>query len=387
VHTENLEALLRSDAASTEPPTLGSSTEIEDTLRLIAATDEERVGFPETQTRSSGRRTPERRRSSLTPIVVAFGLILALAGTAAFVYRDRWLPPPKAAVPVAENNFPLQLNAEPQGSGLFDVRWNPQSTLVAQAREGRLVIQERDQQPRVVELNPEQLRIGHVSYQSSAESLELRLEVVDGSEKTTKESVLALSPRENASPQAAPSPQPGRVEAPPVPQAGEAPSPSRPAARPFMPPAPVQSTPAQNAVALEPFEPLAGVPSGPVSLPAPGLRQAATNFAELPPPPKPPATPTQPVRVGGNLQAGMLIKKVTPIYPPAARLSRIQGVVRFEATVSKTGTIRKVQVLSGPILLIQAATDAVKQWIYRPTLLNGEPIEVVTQVDVTFSLN
>jgi protein TonB len=385
VNTENLEALLRSDTATGEPPTLGLSTEIEDTLRLIAATDEERVAMPGARNASNGRSTAERRRSNLTPIFVAFALIMAVAVGAAFVYRDRWLPSTKTAAPAAQDNFPLQVKAEPQGNGLIDVHWNPQSTLVTQAREGRLVIQERDQQPRVVELNPEQLRIGHVSYQTSSESLELRLEVVDASGATAKESVLALSPKANGEPQAEPPPQPGRVEAPPVQRMAEAatPNPVRPAARPFTPPAPVQRPAGENPV----LEPLAGVPTGPVNVPGAGLRQATTALGGPPPPAPKPAAPVQPLRVGGNLQEGKLIKKVTPIYPAAAKIGRIQGTVRFEATVSKTGTIRSLQVVSGPLALIQAATDSVKQWVYRPTLLNGEPIEVVTQIEVTFSLN
>jgi protein TonB len=251
------------------------------------------------------------------------------------------------------------------------------------------VIQERDQQPRVVELNPEQLRIGHVSYQSSTESLEIRLEVVDAAGATAKESVLALAPNAKASPQAEPPPQPGRVEAPLVPQAAlatTAPSPVRPTARPFTPPAPVHKD-TGNPVVLEPLANVPGVPTGTVSVPGTGFRQTA---AVLPGPP--PAAPTQPavsqpVRVGGNIQEGQLIKKVTPIYPQSAKLGRIQGTVRFEATISKSGTIRDLRVLGGPLGLTQAAGDAVKQWIYRPTLLNGEPIEVLTQIEVTFSLN
>jgi periplasmic protein TonB len=385
VNTENLEALLRSDVATGEPPTLGLSTEIEDTLRLIAATDEERVAFPGARNASNGRSTAERRRSNLTPIFVAFALIMAVAVGAAFVYRDRWLPSTKAAAPPAPDNFPLQVKAEPQGNGLIDVRWNPQSTLVTQAREGRLVMQERGQQPRVVELNPEQLRIGHVSYQTSSESLELRLEVVDASGATAKESVLALSPKANGAPQAEPPPQPGRGEAPPVPRMAEAttpPNPIRPAARPFTPPAPVQRAAGENPV----LEPLAGMPTGPVNVPGAGLRPAVTGLGG-PPPPAPKPAPVQPLRVGGNLQEGKLIKKVTPLYPAAAKIGRIQGTVRFEATISKTGTIRNLQVVNGPLALIQAATDAVKQWVYLPTLLNGDPIEVVTQIEVTFSLN
>jgi protein TonB len=98
------------------------------------------------------------------------------------------------------------------------------------------------------------------------------------------------------------------------------------------------------------------------------------------------ATP-QRVRVGGNVQAANLIKKVTPIYPPLAKQARISGQVRFTAIIGKDGTIQNLQLVSGHPLLVAAAQEAVKQWIYKPTLLNGEPVEVITQIDVNFTLS
>ncbi len=78
---------------------------------------------------------------------------------------------------------------------------------------------------------------------------------------------------------------------------------------------------------------------------------------------------------------------MTPNYPPLARQARVSGVVRVEATIGRDGRIVKAAAISGPPLLRQAATDAVRQWIYKPTTLNGQAVEVVTQVDVTFNLN
>jgi len=104
-----------------------------------------------------------------------------------------------------------------------------------------------------------------------------------------------------------------------------------------------------------------------------------------PPPPKP--HQTGPVRVGGNVQAARIINRVQPSYPPLARQTRISGTVRLHAIISKDGTIRELEVLNGHPLLQQAALDAVRQWRYQPTLLNGEPVEVDTTIDVIFSLN
>jgi len=74
------------------------------------------------------------------------------------------------------------------------------------------------------------------------------------------------------------------------------------------------------------------------------------------------------------------------VYPPLARQARIQGTVRFSAIIGKDGTIQNLQLVSGHPLLVQSATDAVKQWVYQPTQLNGEPVEVITQIDVNFTL-
>ena len=81
-----------------------------------------------------------------------------------------------------------------------------------------------------------------------------------------------------------------------------------------------------------------------------------------------------------------LIRKVIPLYPPLARAARISGVVRLIGTISKDGTIRDLQLVSGHPMLARAALEAVQQWIYKPTLLNGAPVEVIAPIEVNFSL-
>ena len=95
----------------------------------------------------------------------------------------------------------------------------------------------------------------------------------------------------------------------------------------------------------------------------------------------------QRIRVGGNVQQANLVMKVTPAYPAEAKQARIQGVVQFTATINKDGTIQTLELISGHPLLVGSALDAVKQWVYRPTLLNGNPVEVVTQIDVNYTLS
>jgi len=97
------------------------------------------------------------------------------------------------------------------------------------------------------------------------------------------------------------------------------------------------------------------------------------------------ATPTR-VRVSSGVVSGLLLRKVQPTYPPLARAARIQGVVILQAQISKDGNIENLQLISGHPMLAPAAIEAVKQWKYKPYLLNGEPVEVETQVQVNFSL-
>jgi TonB family protein len=94
-----------------------------------------------------------------------------------------------------------------------------------------------------------------------------------------------------------------------------------------------------------------------------------------------------PIRVGGNVQAARALYKVPPEYPEEARKKGISGTVRLHVIVAKDGSIKQLEVMSGHPLLQQAALDAVRQWRYQPTLLNGSPVEVDTTIDVIFSLN
>jgi len=98
------------------------------------------------------------------------------------------------------------------------------------------------------------------------------------------------------------------------------------------------------------------------------------------------ATP-QRVRVSSGVSQGLIIRRVNPTYPPLARQARIQGVVLLQAQISKDGNIENLQLISGHPMLAPAAIEAVKQWKYKPYLLNGEPVEVETQVQVNFTLS
>lgn len=95
----------------------------------------------------------------------------------------------------------------------------------------------------------------------------------------------------------------------------------------------------------------------------------------------------QRVRVSNGVMIGLLISRVNPEYPPLARQARIQGKVLLKALISKNGDVENLELISGHPMLAPSAMEAVKQWKYRPYLLNGEPVEVETQVQVNFTLS
>jgi len=96
--------------------------------------------------------------------------------------------------------------------------------------------------------------------------------------------------------------------------------------------------------------------------------------------------PVKRIRVSQGVTHGIVITKIEPIYPKLALMARVTGVVLVKAIISRDGTITELQVISGHPILVPAAIEAVKQWRYRPYLLNGEPVEVETSITVTFQI-
>ena len=118
------------------------------------------------------------------------------------------------------------------------------------------------------------------------------------------------------------------------------------------------------------------------------LRSILRNATPQPPPPqRSEAAPPVRIRVGGIVSAARLIYQPKPEYPEIAKMTRTEGAVEFEAVIGKDGTIEELKVLRGHPLLVKAALDAVRQWRYQPTLLNGEPVEVLTEITVNFKLS
>jgi len=122
-----------------------------------------------------------------------------------------------------------------------------------------------------------------------------------------------------------------------------------------------------------------GVPFVPNAIPSPPPPPA-------PPKPKPAAEPPARLQVGGDVLASKILHRVNPVYPELARRARIQGVVQLHGIITKEGRIAQLRVIGGHPLLVKAALDAVGQWLFSPTLLNQQPVEVEAPIEVRFTL-
>lgn len=133
-------------------------------------------------------------------------------------------------------------------------------------------------------------------------------------------------------------------------------------------------------------EPLDVIDAGPIVPLGPSV-----IFTQLIPPPAAPQvsepTPSKPITVSSDIQSAKLLRKVIPVYPQIAIMARVSGTVHLMGTIGRDGMIEQIQVVSGPAMLVQAAVDAVRQWVYRPTLLNNKPVEVIAPIEVIFSLS
>jgi protein TonB len=189
-----------------------------------------------------------------------------------------------------------------------------------------------------------------------------------------------------AMPEAAPPPPP---PPPPPPQAPAAPE----KAVPKTLPADAFAAPVEAPADIRPELPglaqrdvVAGVEGGVIGGVQGGIVGGLIAAPPPPPPPPPPPAVKQPVRIGGNIQAPALVKRVEPVYPDIALVAKVTGLVILEASVGVDGTVESVRVLRSVKFLDQAAVDAVKQWKYSPLVLNGVPTPFVLSVTLNFSV-
>ncbi len=136
------------------------------------------------------------------------------------------------------------------------------------------------------------------------------------------------------------------------------------------------STPAGMNIRVQPQMPPVLMTNGAMTLAIPRRELGAVSLSAAP----------NAIHVGGQVQQANLISQVRPVYPPEAKAARVQGAVQFEATIGPDGRVENLVALSGPPLLVSAALESAKQWVYKPTLLNGNPVRVITTITINFTL-
>ena len=151
-------------------------------------------------------------------------------------------------------------------------------------------------------------------------------------------------------------------------------------------PPPVDDIPMMSSVNMSGRGVPGGVPGGVVGGVPGGVAGGVLGGVPGAPPPPPPPKPKTAIRVGGNVQNSKLIQKIDPSYPELAKRARVAGIVLLQVAVDEQGMVRDVKLIRGHPLLNQSAIDAVRQWRYSPTLLNGEPVPVIATVTVNFVL-
>ncbi|HEY2016911.1 MAG TPA: TonB family protein, partial [Bryobacteraceae bacterium] len=291
----------------------------------------------------------------------------------------------------------LALRVERTG-GELQLTWNRDSDPIRNATKAVLSISDGEQHQDVA-MDLAQLQKGSIAYTPATADVVFRMEVSGkGDSKTGSEMVRALSTR----------PSPLADIGSPTPAKNAAPDVKAPENTVVTPPAAAEVPPADDSATkppqrqLKPFQAeslsqrlhpaatQAEVPDAPSvgRVNAQGVSVPALNMNAIAPPPQAPAAPskaapaTEPgkaaVQSGGQIQPAVLIHRKEPDYPRLARETGAKGVVELTATIGTDGKVKKVTVVRGHPMLVKAASDAVMQWIYKPTILNGTPVEAQT---------
>lgn len=364
--------------------------------------------------------TSEPAKSNVSRwLAIAIVLLLVLAAGAYFAFfRGR-----PAGTQTADAGLSLRVE---RNAGQLVLTWNRNAPVISNAQKSTLSITDGDHKEDV-DLDLGTLRSGSIVYSPITNDVGFRLEVIGANGGSPiGESVRALAGRPSPLMQQAPLKPTTQADTKPVatqstpaqPQtqapaqtptttpSSQMPAPVAEQPKPAVPVTAAPPKPDSLAARLRPAEPkeMAEPPSlegqSGTSLPT---RALPTQAAAVPPPPRPePPKPAaqapaqtqqpaaqqaQPVKVGGNVEEAVVLRKVSPVYPPLARQARVSGIVRVEATIGPDGRVKRATALNGPPLLRQSAVEAVQRWQYQPGKLNGQPVEVTTQVDVSFTLN
>ena len=337
-------------------------------------------------------------------------LVLAALATIAifvalFLYPGLLRHNTKVVTAPPQDSSPLQLRVE-RTAGELLLSWNRDSEAIRNASKAVLSITDGDQHENV-EMDLAQLRNGSVVYSPTGADISFKMEVSDKTQnKTASESVRVLRTRPSplqeqndaaaksaAGAVAAAAAKPGTPGAPVTPAAVEEAAVAEPVSKPVAPTKVFQTeslsqrlrAPAPTDIPEAPSVGTAAAPGSNTSLP---FNTSAATPAPVAPAPLPANTKsgadTKAAKSGGQIQQAQLIYRKDAEYPKIAKQTGARGVVTLTALIGKDGLIKSVKVVSGHPMLVNAAVEAVKQWRYRPTLLNGQPVENETQVLINF---
>ena len=354
-------------------------------------------------------------------VKVARLAVAAAAGFVAivllFIYPGFLQHSSRPPVAAQQDSSPLALRVEHSGADLM-LTWNRESAAIKTATHAVLAITDGTQHENV-DMDLALLRSGSIEYSPSGSDVVFRMEVTGADQmKTTSESVRILRTRPS------PMPEPGQQAA--VSKSAPAPAPAKPTSAPSEVAAPDSASSQQPAAApaearpatpakqfnpesfslsqrLRPVRPTdmpdapevgragsdavsVAVPVGVSAMPAPQLTSAPAAPVAAPPstPVRAANTPARTNASGEKIQPAQLVSRKDPEYPQIARQSGAQGEVVVTATIGLDGKVKNVKVESGHPLLRNAAIVAVKQWVYKPTLLNGKPVESESRISLNF---
>ncbi len=336
---------------------------------------------------------PETQRGGKLLWIISGAAVAVFVGVLLFVYPGLLMH--RGAKPVLsapQDSSALDLRVQRNGGELVLI-WNRDSDVVRNAAHAVLNISDGDRQENA-QLDIDTLRSGSITYTPATGDVVFKLEVTGkNQDKTSSALVRALQMRPS------PMPQPGQEPANNAKPEATATAPAEPAVEEApvkAPERPLRQFRTESlAQRLRPSAPAAYLPDAPsvAAAQAPGASPISplsmTAVAPPPPPSKAPSASAPPpaaprIHTGGNIVQAQLISRKDPEYPKIARDAGAKGIVELIATIGVDGRVKSVKVLRGHPMLQKAASDAVMQWVYKPTLLNGTPVEGQVQIGVNF---
>ncbi len=340
------------------------------------------------------RRGPERmgQAAPVQPnrwrwIAAILAAVLVIAIGAFTLTRTRSVEDGQAPAAASRSSPSLGLRIRREGTDII-LSWDRNAVSKLSANAGLLIIKDGSEQKELF-LDAARLTTAQILLAPEHSQVDVQLTLLLPNNRTASESGIVILPaKKSDQPAILTATVPSRVVEPSevtpestriraaktfTPPLEQAPTPSAPL---IDQPPPLTVRPTPSAVEQQFLSQEADAP--------PALGPALGRAGQMPAALRSASTPAVPLRIGGEAERAVLISQTEPLYPVSARVARIQGIVVMEAVIGSDGHVRDVKVLRGPLLLRQAAMDAVKEWIYKPAMLNGQPVESLAQVQINF---